>query len=807
MSELPTPSSSHFKEVLKRKRKPRDHQACTKRQHPEICTFSITDVPHESDVSPSEDKGQASIPKSELEKAQTKLNGIVKDVADLQDFFNKYNGTPELQSPKFPSSSISVSSPQKEQPEPLQAGSSSRQARKYKYGSNYEKGMNLTEYNESTDEYHHIGGGSSAALAQALGKVPKDRGDRRRFQEIFGKNMLSRFGLETTNVTYPFTELWDDSRGLKKLKTFQKVLPSRTECLGTVRRFFTGSNVTYPTLSTREQFEEELERFFGRYNIAPQNMNSSDPETESSDEKTFRWLGLLFAVLASGTQFTPEPSQDTTPEDTQYMAHVYCRCSFECLKMVDYLASPTVEVVQTFFILSTVLANNMKAGSAWNVLGLTLRLGVDIGLDTAAERATSSDSERTKSELWWAILCADSALSLGFGRTACAPQSETRFTPPDSTSEHAAGWSYIQCTQRLTKISYSAMHNWVAQQSLQSRLAKCTQLRSEVEQLQHQAAPHLRDVDSCTGYRQECEYWRFALRAAYIKSEFYRLAVVPGTPELDRDRTLRSLYIRYLIETVEAFNGLARAAKVQTRSWDVLHPALSASILLSILKEMSPGSRAHAAVHDLVDLMRDRAGVAQGGEFLALMAKSISALLKYCGEEESIPNIMTDTPQISHQNRGAQNSQVGASSTKLNDSKLGILSWDTAMSNTMEAPSGVRSSDNPLTSGTLPLTGGMPGPLLDNETALSSMVGQFTGLAPMNFQTNGFLTPMISGNELESGSFNAMPSTFWGNGAPQQHQETNYSWGGASGTSAGGSTHNNIAEGVLMSPLDEKDGN
>ena len=184
------------------------------------------------DASISDGKGQVSIPKGELEKAQTKLNGVVRDVADLQDFFSKYNGGSELQSPHFPSSSISASSPQKEQPEPFQADSPSEKPRKLKYESNYEKRMDLTEYNESTDEYHHIGGGSSAALAQALGKLPKDRGDRRRFQEIFGKNMPSRFGLETTNVTYPFTELWDDRRGLKKLKSFQKILPSRSECLG-----------------------------------------------------------------------------------------------------------------------------------------------------------------------------------------------------------------------------------------------------------------------------------------------------------------------------------------------------------------------------------------------------------------------------------------------------------------------------------------------------------------------------------------------------------------------------------------------
>ena len=505
-------------------------------------------------------------------------------------------------------------------------------------------------------------------------------------------------------------------------------------------------------------------------------------------------------------------------------------CSFECLKLVDYLASPTVEVVQTFFILSTVLANKMKAGSAWNVLGtadqqfsptitlslctdpsiglgLTMRLAVDIGLDTAAERAASSESERMKSELWWAILSADSALSLGFGRTACTPQSESRFTPPDSTSGHAAEWSYIQCTQRLTKISYSAMHNWVAQQSLQSRLTKCTQLRSEVEQLQRQAAPHLRDVHSCTSYRQECEYWRFALRAAYIKSEFYRLAVVPGMPELDRDRTLRNLYVRYLVETVEAFNGLARAAKVQTRSWDVLHPALSASILLSILKEMSTGSRAHTAVHDLVNLMRERSGVAQGGEFLALMAKSISALLTYCSEEESIPNIMTDNSQNTRQKGAAQHAQPENGSTKPSDLNSGAQVLDTAMANTIEAPSGIGSSDILLPSG-VPADAGGPSALqLENEAALSSMVGQFTGLAPVNFQTNGFLTPMISGNEAVPGSFDPMPPAIWGNDIPQQPQGTNYAWGEANGTSAGAPTYNSIAEGVLMPPLDKKEGN
>lgn len=52
-------------------------------------------------------------------------------------------------------------------------------------------------------------------------------------------------------------------------------------------------------------------------------------------------------------------------------------CSYQCLRMMNYVAQPTVEVIQILLIISNVLSYNMNAGASYTLLGefsLTLYL-------------------------------------------------------------------------------------------------------------------------------------------------------------------------------------------------------------------------------------------------------------------------------------------------------------------------------------------------------------------------------------------------------------------------------------------------
>lgn len=45
-------------------------------------------------------------------------------------------------------------------------------------------------------------------------------------------------------------------------------------------------------------------------------------------------------------------------------------CAYQCLRMLNYVSQPTVEVIQILLIISNVLAYNMNAGASYTLLGM-----------------------------------------------------------------------------------------------------------------------------------------------------------------------------------------------------------------------------------------------------------------------------------------------------------------------------------------------------------------------------------------------------------------------------------------------------
>ena len=44
-------------------------------------------------------------------------------------------------------------------------------------------------------------------------------------------------------------------------------------------------------------------------------------------------------------------------------------CSYQCLRMMNYVSQPTIEVIQVLLIISNVLSYNMNAGASYTLLG------------------------------------------------------------------------------------------------------------------------------------------------------------------------------------------------------------------------------------------------------------------------------------------------------------------------------------------------------------------------------------------------------------------------------------------------------
>lgn len=44
-------------------------------------------------------------------------------------------------------------------------------------------------------------------------------------------------------------------------------------------------------------------------------------------------------------------------------------CAYQCLRMLNYVSQPTVDVIQILLIISNVLSYNMNAGASYTLLG------------------------------------------------------------------------------------------------------------------------------------------------------------------------------------------------------------------------------------------------------------------------------------------------------------------------------------------------------------------------------------------------------------------------------------------------------
>jgi hypothetical protein len=84
--------------------------------------------------------------------------------------------------------------------------------------------------------------------------------------------------------------------------------------------------------------------------------------------KQLTWIALLFAVLASGCHF----SDHLDRKSRELTSKVFVCCSFECLRLSNFLSNPNLECIQAMVIFLNTLLNLYQAGVVWGMLGLLI---------------------------------------------------------------------------------------------------------------------------------------------------------------------------------------------------------------------------------------------------------------------------------------------------------------------------------------------------------------------------------------------------------------------------------------------------
>lgn len=176
---------------------------------------------------------------------------------------------------------------------------------------------------------------------------PPSGAEQTQLQEFLGKSVLPLFGLDNESATYPFVDLWGLPHGsLQRARELSKALPGDAQMLSLFASYRDIGHIIYPGLAELDRLESDLATFLvDRASLA----NPDDGVTENTIHgRSFYWLGMLFAVLASGAQCSA-----LTRKERELTSQVYVCCGFECLRFTNFLSQPHVESIQALLIIGT----------------------------------------------------------------------------------------------------------------------------------------------------------------------------------------------------------------------------------------------------------------------------------------------------------------------------------------------------------------------------------------------------------------------------------------------------------------------
>ena len=356
--------------------------------------------------------------------------------------------------------------------------------------------------------------------------------------------------------------------------------------------------------------------------------------TDGVSDKPFgvslTWLGLLFAVLASGSQSSNLPGKEreltsqvygrnpsSARGQPQLLTLIVC-CAYQALRMTTFVSHPQLEAIQTLLIICNVLAYNMNPGTAYVILGMTLRLGTALGLQADSPRFTPQETYARR-RVWWALAWQDSHFSVSYDRPTSA--AITRPGIPYQPGSQPGNRSYPESMFRIISLTLDIIRSRFIRPGATMSLASMVSYKEEVTKIVAEAAPHLRDRAYCRTAIQHQERCALKLHASYITSEICRPVLKMSQPGGIKDQThsprsspadetiiagLRQDYIRGLTRTITAFLEVHKISHLPARSWVGIQRAVSAAFLLAMLDEPRSDTKILGLLRSLEEVISQR---------------------------------------------------------------------------------------------------------------------------------------------------------------------------------------------------------
>ncbi|KAG8623289.1 hypothetical protein KVT40_008265 [Elsinoe batatas] len=639
------PPKQEVDDFLRRKRKVREHKACypcrqrkvrcdlarpcktcVEREHPELCDYHPPakrqalglpppGIDHHDDGASSYQGGGGTVTISQIDFAHLcrKLESVESTIEELRRELRFSNGLSNSKTPN-------LSGP----PTPLVNGRTLE-------GHRTDLPLNTTALpafhtkNALTGQMVHLGGSSVPALVMALGQGNREQPD---LQDVLGKSILPLFGLDNETATYPFVDLWGLANGwTAKAEQLAKTIPSDNQCLSFFHYYRDLGHVIFAGVADIAGFEQDLTSFLmtrARYAELDQRNDGSLPPgvTEQSlYDKDLNWIGLLFAVLASGCQCSNLPRKER-----ELTSQVYVCCSFECLRFTNFLSVPTLESIQALLVLGNVISNNMNAGTSWNLIGLTARLAQSLGLHQECPTDMHPNLKAQRNKIWWTLMWQDSLLSITYDRASFSALVD--HSPMADPRHHINISPFHSAILRVSKVALDVVRDRTKPMTARELFDRITRSRDEINNLLRDCAEHLRDSRKCRSLRESIEHWCLYLHVSYVMSELCRPAISPSTSDPELARAFRQTCLDSLINTVEAWLGLQNITSYARQSWASVHRALSSALLLGIMREHAHNERCRKLLGRFIGLMGDMTSGVNPAELAAPMTRAIEALRK-----------------------------------------------------------------------------------------------------------------------------------------------------------------------------------
>ncbi|PIG80543.1 putative fungal specific transcription factor [Aspergillus arachidicola] len=285
------------------------------------------------------------------------------------------------------------------------------------------------------------------------------------------------------------------------------------------------------------------------------------------------FLSLLFAALASGCQLSDLPLKER-----ELTSWVYVSCSYQCLRMINYVSQPTVEVIQILLIISNVLSYNMNAGASYTLLGMTERMCMSLGLHVETP-GFSQNVTASRRRVWWAMAFQNSHFSLAYDRPSITMVSQPEI--PYDRKSMPGHRSYFESLCRIISVVLEMLRGLMLSHHSHLRYHEIREYKQRIERILADTTPHLRYRERCVTLAEHIERTELRLHSSYYISVMCRVSLDPDAPLDDQRRAVvREDCITNLMNTIEAFIELHSLHSHCSRSWVSLQRTIASAFLL-----------------------------------------------------------------------------------------------------------------------------------------------------------------------------------------------------------------------------------